>query len=239
VNIHILFGSASDENVFKPLVEDLCQDHKIAFDVLSAHRDPEALEACLKTSSADLFICGAGLAAHLPGVVASKVKQPVIGVAVNSQFAGLDAFLSIAQMPRQIPVLGVAPTQEKNIRTFLAAVGKEKFEQLRVEIPAEVKDQAWGQALIEKLQQVSPQPVQWVEKLQGQWGVQIVARPQDALGSNICVYAGPPEELKKMEAALDFYRQSLKGGFWVGANNVTNAVIMWQKLKKMKEQSWK
>lgn len=234
MKIQVLFGSASDENVFQPLVEGLRASHEVSFEVLSAHRDPDALEALLKSSKADLFVCGAGLAAHLPGVVASKVKQPVLGVAVNSQFGGIDAFLSIAQMPRQIPVLGIAPGQEKAIGAFLAGVTKENFTQLKVEIPSDIKNQEWLKSLQEKMQLASPEPIQWVESLQGQWGIQFVRSPQDVVPANICVYVGPGDEFKKMEAALDFYRQSLHGGLWVGTNNVVNAVIMWQKLKKLK-----
>jgi 5-(carboxyamino)imidazole ribonucleotide mutase len=72
--------------------------------VLSAHRDPQKLDAYIASSNAKLFIAIAGLAAHLPGYVASRTARPVIGVPVNKALGGLDSLLSIAQMPRGVPV---------------------------------------------------------------------------------------------------------------------------------------
>lgn len=102
----VVFGSKSDENVFMPIVDSLKQK-KIKFDmhICSAHRTPEKLSHILIQKQYDLIIAGAGLAAHLPGVVASKTPAPVVGVPVDGAFQGLDAFLAIVQMPPGIPVL--------------------------------------------------------------------------------------------------------------------------------------
>ena len=78
--------------------------------VLSAHRVPDALEerlAEMENSGVKVFICGAGLAAHLPGVVASKTTLPVIGVPLSAKIDGLDSLYSIVQMPKPIPVAAV------------------------------------------------------------------------------------------------------------------------------------
>ena len=78
--------------------------------VLSAHRVPDALEerlAEMENSGVKVFICGAGLAAHLPGVAASKTTLPVIGVPLSAKIDGLDSLYSIVQMPKPIPVAAV------------------------------------------------------------------------------------------------------------------------------------
>jgi 5-(carboxyamino)imidazole ribonucleotide mutase len=72
--------------------------------ILSAHRNRLTLEKYLQNSNADVFIAIAGLSAHLPGFIASIVNKPVIGVPVSSMLGGLDALLSIVQMPTKVPV---------------------------------------------------------------------------------------------------------------------------------------
>ena len=108
----IIFGSVSDKPVMKK-AEDVFRDLGIEFSshVLSAHRVPELLSTTLKKLEAEnveVIIAGAGLAAHLPGVIASQTLIPVIGLPISSGgLGGLDALLSIVQMPRPIPVAAV------------------------------------------------------------------------------------------------------------------------------------
>ncbi|MBU7004992.1 MAG: AIR carboxylase family protein, partial [Theionarchaea archaeon] len=82
--------------------------------VASAHRNPEEVDRIMKTSSADVFIGIAGLAAHLPGVMASKTEKPVIGVPVSAKLGGLDSLLSIVQMPKGVPVATVGIDRADN-----------------------------------------------------------------------------------------------------------------------------
>ncbi|MBI5389124.1 AIR carboxylase family protein [Candidatus Woesearchaeota archaeon] len=110
----ILFGSDSD----KPVYDEICKtlkEEKVPYDmvVCSAHRTPDLLDALLKKDDFSLVIAGAGVAAHLPGVVAAKTIKPVIGVPCNGCFQGLDALLSIIQMPPGIPVLSVGVDEGK------------------------------------------------------------------------------------------------------------------------------
>lgn len=103
--ILILAGSKSDEAIVKKAEEVLTEAKaKFKTEYCSAHREPDRLDAIIKASDADVFICIAGLSAALPGVVASKTKKPVIGVPVSSKLGGLDALLSISQMPKGVPV---------------------------------------------------------------------------------------------------------------------------------------
>ena len=113
--VAVLAGSTSDEPVYSKAVEVLKNENiDVEMKVLSAHRNPDELDAYVKSSDASVFICVAGLSAALPGVVASKTQKPVIGVPVSSKLGGLDALLSIAQMPPGVPVACVGIDNAKN-----------------------------------------------------------------------------------------------------------------------------
>nr|MDO8135153.1 5-(carboxyamino)imidazole ribonucleotide mutase [Candidatus Njordarchaeum guaymaensis] len=108
--VAVVIGSKSDEELSKNATKIL-EDFGVPYDlkVISAHRNPEALrEYVEKSDSIDVFIAVAGLAAHLPGAIAARTIKPVIGVPVSAKLGGLDALLSIAQMPRGVPVASVA-----------------------------------------------------------------------------------------------------------------------------------
>ena len=104
-DVAIICGSASDAAIADK-AKKILDEHKISWDyqVISAHRDPDKLDAYVKSSTCKVFIAIAGLSAALPGVVASKTDRPVIGVPVSGTLNGLDAMLSIVQMPKGVPV---------------------------------------------------------------------------------------------------------------------------------------
>ncbi|MEK6947498.1 MAG: AIR carboxylase family protein, partial [Nanoarchaeota archaeon] len=101
----IIFGSKSDEKVYNEIASQL-KKLKVDFDlrISSAHKNSKDVDKTLQNDYS-VVIAGAGLAAHLPGVAASKVIRPVIGVPCEGNYQGLDALLSVAQMPPGIPVL--------------------------------------------------------------------------------------------------------------------------------------
>jgi len=115
VTVAILIGSESDRHIAQSTAKVLDEagiDHEVR--VLSAHRNPVELEDYISKSDAKVFIAIAGLSAALPGVVASRTKKPVIGVPVSSKLGGLDALLSIAQMPKGVPVACVGIDNGEN-----------------------------------------------------------------------------------------------------------------------------
>ena len=103
--ISIIIGSKSDQNIAEKVTRIL-DEKEVNYDlqVISAHRNPDKLDKYIKSSKNEVFIAIAGLSAALPGVIASKTKKPVIGVPVDAKLGGLDALLSIVQMPKGIPV---------------------------------------------------------------------------------------------------------------------------------------
>lgn len=110
MKVFVLFGSKSDAYIYEPLKSRLlAEGHEVDFRFLSVHRSPELLNRELESLEADCIVAGAGLAAHLPGVLASKSLLPVFGIPCAPALGGLDALLSILQMPFGIPVLTSAP----------------------------------------------------------------------------------------------------------------------------------
>ncbi|MDK2892392.1 5-(carboxyamino)imidazole ribonucleotide mutase [Methanohalophilus sp.] len=108
VDIAIIMGSESDRAIANRVTNVLENtDYSFEVHVISAHRNPDELDEFVKSSNANVFITIAGLSAALPGVVASKTRKPVIGVPVGAKLGGLDALLSIAQMPPGVPVATV------------------------------------------------------------------------------------------------------------------------------------
>ncbi len=112
-------GSDSDRDVMKRAEETLAEfEVDYETNVLSAHRKPEALVAYIKEAEGrgvGVFICAAGMAAALPGVVAAHTARPVVGVPIASGgLGGLDSLLSIVQMPPRVPVATVAVNGAQN-----------------------------------------------------------------------------------------------------------------------------
>ncbi|MFZ2412108.1 MAG: 5-(carboxyamino)imidazole ribonucleotide mutase [Candidatus Methanoperedens sp.] len=115
VTVAILIGSESDREIAERSAKVLdSSDVEYEIKVLSAHRNPVELEDYIQKSHAAVFIAIAGLSAALPGVIASRTKKPVIGVPVSSKLGGMDALLSIVQMPKGVPVACVGIDNGEN-----------------------------------------------------------------------------------------------------------------------------
>ena len=137
----IIFGSQSDKGVVKKAA-DVLKEMGVDYSahVLSAHRVPELLSATIKALEADgteVIIAGAGLAAHLPGVIASQTLIPVIGLPISSGgLGGLDALLSIVQMPKPIPVATVGVDNGANAAHLACQILALKYPELKEKLIA-------------------------------------------------------------------------------------------------------
>ncbi len=129
----ILLGSDSD----LPLVEDglkLLREMEVQFkvDISSAHRHPDKTASCARGARDEGFeviIAAAGLAAHLPGVIASHTTLPVIGIPLNGgSLLGMDALLSMVQMPKGVPVATVGIDASRNACILACEILSIKYE---------------------------------------------------------------------------------------------------------------
>lgn len=113
--VAIIVGSDSDKELSDAAASTLKEfgvEHEQR--TLSAHRNPRALAQYVEGTDAQVFICVAGLAAALPGAVAAQTIKPVIGVPKEVKLGGVDALLSIVQMPTGVPVATVGIDAAKN-----------------------------------------------------------------------------------------------------------------------------
>ncbi|TET44628.1 MAG: 5-(carboxyamino)imidazole ribonucleotide mutase [Dehalococcoidia bacterium] len=136
--VGVVIGSKSDNDEIQPaldMLEELGIDYELC--VMSGHRNPEAVrEYGLKAEGRgfEVIIAGAGGAAHLPGIIASWTTLPVIGVPLpTSELFGIDALLSIAQMPGGVPVacVGIGKRGAKNAALLAAQILSTKHEKTR------------------------------------------------------------------------------------------------------------
>jgi 5-(carboxyamino)imidazole ribonucleotide mutase len=124
--VSIIMGSTSDLPVMEKAAQVL-NDFRIPFEInaLSAHRTPEEVEKFARaaaTRGIKVIIAAAGMAAHLPGVIAAMTPLPVIGVPVKASLEGLDSILSILQMPPGIPVATVGINAAQNAAILAAQI---------------------------------------------------------------------------------------------------------------------
>jgi 5-(carboxyamino)imidazole ribonucleotide mutase len=124
--VSIIMGSTSDLPVMEKAAEIL-NTFRIPFEInaLSAHRTPDEVEAFSKNARSrgiKVIIAAAGMAAHLPGVIASMTPVPVIGVPIKASLEGLDSIFSILQMPPGIPVATVGVNAALNAGILAAEI---------------------------------------------------------------------------------------------------------------------
>jgi 5-(carboxyamino)imidazole ribonucleotide mutase len=124
--VSIIMGSTSDLSVMEKAAQVL-NDFRIPFEMnaLSAHRTPEKVEKFAKDAAGrgiKVIIAAAGMAAHLPGVIAAMTPLPVIGVPINASLEGLDSIFSILQMPPGIPVATVGVNAAQNAGILAAQI---------------------------------------------------------------------------------------------------------------------
>ncbi|MCX6321787.1 MAG: 5-(carboxyamino)imidazole ribonucleotide mutase [Bacteroidia bacterium] len=124
--VSIIMGSTSDLPIMEKAAEIL-NDFRIPFEMnaLSAHRTPEEVEKFAKNTASrgiKVIIAAAGMAAHLPGVIAAMTPLPVIGVPIKASLEGLDSIFSILQMPPGIPVATVGVNAAQNAGILAAQI---------------------------------------------------------------------------------------------------------------------
>lgn len=219
----VVFGSKSDEHVYKEVMKGLKKEGIDAeLRISSAHRTPEELNSII-SQDYSLIIAGAGLSAALPGVIASKTIKPVIGVPCHGSYEGLDALLSIMQMPPGIPVLSVGVNQ---VEVAVKNVAKLLKRYVSVNLISEIPNDAMKKAeeLLREFD-IIPKKSEAVEE--DSINIEFVSldEPIPEKEEHLVIYC--PVLFKdddKAEAALNILKHS-NHGLWVGLNNGKNAAL--------------
>ncbi|MBI2176028.1 AIR carboxylase family protein [Candidatus Woesearchaeota archaeon] len=242
MTVLIIAASKSDVDVMKKAAAVLEKNKvKCEMRVCSAHRTPELLDKILGEKEYSVIIAAAGLAAALPGVVAAKTTTPVIGVPLKGAFEGLDALLSIIQMPPGIPVLTTGVNNPEEAAAFAMKIASNKATKANIAAAGNKSQKAVDKA-VEILKQFGI-PYGCSDKIE-----------KDAM--NICfvdinegkipaadtltIYCPTTEK----ETAADAVKllQLTKKGVWVGLNRGENAAVAAAEIvglnDKLKEYRW-
>ncbi|MCX7785283.1 MAG: 5-(carboxyamino)imidazole ribonucleotide mutase [candidate division WOR-3 bacterium] len=138
--VSIVMGSKSDLPIMEETAKKLKElgiDYEIK--IMSAHRNPETVRKfaqSVEKGKTEVVIAGAGGAAALPGVIAAYTKKPVIGVPIKSELNGLDSLLSIAQMPKGVPVatMAIGIAGAVNAAIFAAEILALKYPKIKTKL---------------------------------------------------------------------------------------------------------
>ncbi|GBU08402.1 N5-carboxyaminoimidazole ribonucleotide mutase [Bacteroidales bacterium] len=142
--VSIIMGSTSDLPIMAKAAE-LLDSFEIPFEIhaLSAHRTPKEVEDFAKNAhgrGVKVIIAAAGMAAHLPGVIASMTSLPVIGVPIKASLDGVDALLAIVQMPPGIPVATVGINASLNSAILAVQILSQSDQQLQTKLQSYKED---------------------------------------------------------------------------------------------------
>ncbi|WP_185861403.1 5-(carboxyamino)imidazole ribonucleotide mutase [Blattabacterium cuenoti] len=140
MKVAIFFGSLSDRSIMK-ITSEVLKTFNISYKsyVISAHRLPDILSETIKkveSEGSDVIIAGAGLSAHLPGIISSKTILPVIGVPIHcnnnyGSLGGIDALFSMIQMPKDVPVATVGINNSYNAALLAIHILAIKYQNIR------------------------------------------------------------------------------------------------------------
>ena len=221
-DVLVLFASKSDEGNYKKIIKIL-DKQKVNYDfkIASAHKTPDDVDVILKNDY-KVIISGAGLAAALPGVIASRTIRPVIGSPCAGNYQGLDALLSIMQMPPGVPVLGVGVD-----RTDAAANAAIKIlkRQKKVVLVGDENNKAFKKAdeILEEFKVNHSHSDTMIENAVNVCFTNF-DEPLEKI-DELAIYCPLlSEKDDKAEAALNLLKHS-EHGLWVGLNNGTNAAL--------------
>jgi 5-(carboxyamino)imidazole ribonucleotide mutase len=229
----VLFGSTSDKLIYDELCAFLEKDFDIEMQVISAHRDPQKLDERLAQDDFDFIVAGAGLAAHLPGVCASKTKKPVLGIPVEGNLQGLDALLSIQQMPFGIPVAALSPKNWPNLKTFFTQT-KTSTKKINIIAKAGVQQTSYFTKEVSRTEDYA-QSLNYEFSINNYderaLNINFVTSSKDVITDLPVINVPLLDDHDKNSAhkAIDLLSWVNHGGLWMGINNARNAVCFFNK----------
>ncbi len=229
MTVLIMFGSFSDKKIYEKIAKNLKRKKiKTEIKVLSAHRTPKEVETVVKKTKAKSIIAGAGLSAALPGVIASFSSKPVIGVPVSGNYSGLDAFLSVHQLPAGPAVLGTnvddtfesvkfcEMIESKNFETITLIKKNGKLFENTMDKARQVFDKLKIQYIIQEKQTFDDSKTIYVDFLK-------LGSKVPNTKNNFVIFV-PVKKNSKASDATKMIKMAKKG-LWVGLNRGDNAAL--------------
>jgi hypothetical protein len=217
--------------------------------MVSVHRSPDLLDRELASAQAHAVIAGAGLAAHLPGIVAAKVLVPVLGIPCSAAIGGVDSLFAIQQMPFGIPVLTTAPDQYSSAVDFVTRLGKldlqYSFDGFNLVLDRHKRSQPHFQILLERANRISEKTkielnltdkcienavnicLVDINESDPESPLPFAPAPKDSDEVRVLVPVLNEKSYRDPYAAIAVARRinSASGQVWTGINNVGNALL--------------
>lgn len=230
----VLFGSESDKAIYQELNSFLENHFEVDFEVISAHRNPARLKERLAQDDFDCVFAGAGLAAHLPGVCASLTLRPVFGIPVGANLQGLDASLSIQQMPFGVPVGAMSATNWKTIPAIIERV--KKASKINLVYNKDIENNDYGRKELERTKTYLEQEnITYTMNTEtaGALNIHLVTNATEIKETTAAFHVPLFDNDRKnsAKAALELFDWTMKGGVWFGVNNTRNAIKFFQRFK--------
>lgn len=242
MKILLILGSQSDNYIAEQILKNSSSLFDITYKVISAHRNPVELGQALKNEDYDYIIAGAGLAAHLPGVIASKVIKPVFGVPIKANFGAMDALLSIQQMPFGVPVITTPPNDNKLIFDFLKIIQKQKkkkLDKVHLVINSKLLDLEYIKKEKNRTEFFAKEKeieISFGDKVEKNQCNIIFVTNKEHIEPNFCkedlilhIPLFNEEEKNQPKTVMTLYDWVSTGGLWLGVNNTRNAMLAYLK----------
>lgn len=237
----VLFESEKETYSFSPLMNRLKDICRADFHVISVYDDLRKLENLLQNHNADFVITGSGLAGALSGITASITKVPVFGLPVESCFGGLDATLSMMQLPLGTPVMTSAPGKHASLINFLESFKDKKIDENKINLIVDsgVMNYEYISHEINRTRYLCEDKglaMSVGESVsEGVFNISLVTEEDLIQTDSLCLNVPILEKTtrdKPTEAVLVFDWMD-KGGLWLGVNNTRNAVLAFLRLRAM------
>lgn len=239
LKILVIFDSTSDESLYQPLLSGLQPNFQVQFEQISAFENLSVLQAVLARQNYDLVISGGCLAAHLPGLIVANTSKPVLGLPLASQWEGLDALMSLQQMPFGLPVLTAAPDRSSALLYFLRQWQQqpaERFRRLHLVIAPGLSDAAYVAEELKRTHELAQaREIQLSESSEPDpeaLNIVLVHAAEAVRPELLAIHVplqAPEHHRFHAASALDVLNWVQRGGLWVGVNNTRNAILGFQR----------
>lgn len=237
----VLFESEKETYSFSPLMNRLKDICKAEFHVISVYEDLRKLENLLQNHNADFIITGSGLAGALAGITASLTRVPIFGLPVESNFGGLDATLSMLQLPLGTPVMTTSPQKHNSLIDFLEALKAKSLYESKINLIVDsgVMNYEYITHEINRTRYFCEDKGLLMSVCdcvdEDAFNISLVTEGDlihtDTLCLNVPILEKTARD-KPTEAIIVFDWMD-KGGVWLGVNNTRNAVLAFLRLRNV------
>ncbi|EQC49385.1 putative phosphoribosylaminoimidazole carboxylase [Bacteriovorax sp. BSW11_IV] len=239
MKVLVLFESEKETYSFSPLMNELKESFDAELRVISVYDDLRKVENMLHGHGADIIIAGSGLAGANAGIVSALTKVPVFGLPVETNFGGLDALLSMIQLPLGTPVMTTGPGRHNAILQFLKGMRNKKINSNNINLIVDtgVMNYEYITHEINRTRYLCEDKgltLSVSESVdENSFNISLVTEEDLIHADQLCLHVPILENTTrdKPTEAIMVFEWIEKGGIWLGVNNTRNAVLSFLRLR--------